>query len=392
MSLQKNSGAVRRFAKLMKLAAWLQNIPNKITPPPFRLIQIGSAFWQSRVLYVATRLDIASVLADESLAVEAVAARVFAQPDALYRLLRMLASMGIFDEVSPRVFKNNALSAYLREDNPKNVRAMILMHNSIEMSGPWYEQLEHGVRSGDVPFQLSHGRELYAYMDDHAEFDALFARAMDSVGALTGDSFATDFDWRRFDRIIDVGGSNGSKSLALLKRYPHLTALVFDRNRVVQTAASHWIGKESPTLLSRLTFQAGDLLDSVPAAKSDKDIYLLSAVLHGMDDANCVKVLRNLSTASAGTGARIALMELVVSELSADFSSTAFDMQMFMATRGRERTLSEWQSLFDQSGLALEELVRLQSLGKILVLRPKNGISAFQAWANRLFRLVNQAG
>ncbi|PPK74995.1 methyltransferase family protein [Methylobacter tundripaludum] len=375
MSLQKKSGSVRRFAKLMKFAAWLQNIPNKLTPPPFRLIQIGSAFWQSRALHVAVRLDIASVLGDEHLAVDFIAARVSAQSDAIYRLLRMLTAMGVFEEKSPRVFKNNALSNHLREDNPKNVRAMILMHNSIEMSRPWFEQLEQGVRSGEAPFQISHGRELYAYMDDHAEFDALFARAMDSVEALMGDSFATDFDWGRFDRIIDVGGSKGSKSLAILKRHPQLTALVFDRNQVIQTAASYWVGKASPTLLSRLTFQAGDLLESVPAAKNDKDIYLLSAVLHGMDDQNCVKVLRNLVAASAVTGARIVLMELVVPELKADFSSAAFDMQMFMATRGRERTLHEWQSLFDQSGLALEELVGLQSLGKMLVLRPKVPLS-----------------
>jgi hypothetical protein len=371
MTLQKNSGSVRRFATLMKFAAWLQNIPNKITPPPFRLIQIGSAFWQSRALHVAAILDIASVLGDEHLAADVIAARVSAQPDAVYRLLRMLASMGIFEEVSPRIFKNNALSNYLQEDNPKNVRAMILMHNSFEMSNPWYQQLEQGIRSGGVPFQLSHGRELYSYMDEHEEFDALFAHAMDSVEALTGDSFATDFDWGRFDRIIDVGGSKGSKSLAILKRHPHLTALVFDRNQVIQVAAAYWVGKEPPDILSRLSFQAGDLLDSVPVAVNDKDIYLLSAVLHGMDDENCVKVLRNLVAASAGTCAHIALIELVVPELQADFSSAAFDMQMFMATRGRERTHSEWQSLFDQSGLELEELVGLQSLGKMFVLRPK---------------------
>jgi hypothetical protein len=371
MSFQKNSGAVRRFAKLMQFAAWLQNIPNKVTPPPFRLIQIGSAFWQSRVLHVAARLDIASVLGDERLTAEDIAARVAAQADAIYRLLRMLAAMGVFEEVTPWVFKNNLLSAHLREDNPKNVRAMILMHNSVEMSRPWFEQLEQGVRNGNVPFQLTHGQELYAYMDDHAEFDALFARAMDSVEALMGDSFATDFDWQRFDRIIDVGGSKGSKSLAIMKRHAHLTALVFDREQVIRTAASCWTGKESPALLSRLTYQAGDLLESVPAARDGKDLYFLSAVLHGMDDEHCVKVLHNLTTASAGTGARIALLELVVAELKADLSSTAFDMQMFMGTRGRERTLPEWQNLFDQSGLVLEEQVGLQSIGKILVLRPK---------------------
>lgn len=371
MSLQKNSGSVRRFATLMKFAAWLQNIPNKVTPPPFRLIQIGSAFWQSRALHVAARLDVASIVGDEQLAVEVIAARVAAQPDAIYRLLRMLAAIGVFEEVSPRVFENNALSTHLREDNPRNVRAMILMHNSIEMSQPWYEQLEQGVRSGKVPFELSHGSELYSYMDDHAEFDSLFSNAMDSVEALTGDSFATDFDWGYFGRVIDVGGSKGSKSLAILKRHPHLTALVFDRDQVIQTAATYWIGKETPALLSRLTYQSGNLLESVPPAKNDKDIYLLSAVLHGFDNESCVKVLRNLATSSAGTGARIALMELVLPELNADFSSTAFDMQMFMGTRGRERTLGEWRNLFGQAGLVLEEQVSLQSFGKILVLRVK---------------------
>jgi len=370
MTLQKNSSKVHRFAKLIKLATWLQNIPNKLTPAPFRLIQIGSAFWQSCALQVAVRLDIASVLGDQPLSVEIIATKVFAQPDAVYRLLRMLTALGVFEEVSPRVFQNNTLSAYLREDNPKNVKAMILMHNSDEMSRPWFQQLEQGVCDGEVPFQLTHGREFYDYLDEHEEFDALFSRAMDSVDALTGDSFVTDFDWGRFDRVIDVGGSKGSKSLAILKRHTQLTALVFDRDQVIQTAASYWTDKESPALLSRLSYQAGNLLDSVPPAKNAKDIYLLSAVLHGMDDQNCIKVLRNVARASAG--ARIALMELVVPELKADFSTAVFDLQMFMATRGKERTLPEWQNLFDQAGWLLEEEVGLQSIGKILVLRLKD--------------------
>lgn len=86
MSLQKNQGAVRRFAMFMKFAAWLQSLPNKLTPPPFRLMQIESAFWQSRALYVAARLDIATALGDDQLAAEDIAARVAAQPDATWRL------------------------------------------------------------------------------------------------------------------------------------------------------------------------------------------------------------------------------------------------------------------------------------------------------------------
>ncbi|WP_303620994.1 methyltransferase, partial [Methylogaea oryzae] len=94
------------------------------------------------------------------------------------------------------------------------------------MSRPWFEQLESCVRDGGVPFRRVHGQDLYDYMDDHAEFDALFSRAMDSVEALSGDSFAQDFDWSRFQRVIDVGGSMGSKSIAILRRHPRVRAVV----------------------------------------------------------------------------------------------------------------------------------------------------------------------
>ena len=106
-------------------------------------------------------------------------------------------------------------------------------------------------------------------------------------------------------------------------------------------------------------------------ATSDRDIYLLSAVLHGFA-ATCVLALRNLASACGRTGgARIAIMEVVMAGSGANFAAAAFDMQIFMGTRGRERTLDEWLHLFDQSGLVLEEQVELRSFAKMLVLRSK---------------------
>ena len=107
----------------------------------------------------------------------------------------------------------------------------------------------------------------------------------------------------------------------------------------------------------------------MPTARGAGDIYLLSAVLHGMGDEDAVRVLRNLGRACAGTGACVAVMELVVPEHQADYASAAFDMQMFMGTQGRERTLSEWRALVACANLVLQEVVGLQSLGSILLLR-----------------------
>lgn len=369
MNFQKHAGAVRRYTQLMRFGAWMQNLPNKLTPPPFRLMQISSAFWQSRALYVAAQLDIATVLADNSLSVEAIAQHIGSQNEATYRLLRMLASLEIFEEHSAGHFKNTKLSAFLREDNPQNVRAMILMHNAPAMSRPWYEHLEQGIRSGEPPFVSAYGEELYAYMDTHPELGSLFSRAMDSVESLVGESFATDFDWSRFERIIDVGGSNGSKSIALLRRHPHLKALVIDRPQVIAHAKEQWQAQGDSTLSERLHFEEGDVFGALPRAQSNKDIYLLIAVLHGFDDQACIGALTNLASHCIEHGTTIALMEMVVDELRPDYASTAFDMQMFMATRGKERTLTQWLSLFEQSGLALQQLVHLRSFGKILLLR-----------------------
>jgi hypothetical protein len=211
---------------------------------------------------------------------------------------------------------------------------------------------------------------LFDYLDHHADLDSLFCEAMDSVEALTGDSFATDFDWGRFERIIDVGGSRGARSLTILKRHPALTALVVDRPQVIAEAEQYW-STRATSGIERLSFRAGDALTTIPPAQSEKDIYLLSAVLHGFDNETCITILRNIANACGQTGARITLLEMVLPEIGVNVAAASFDMQMFMGSRGRERTLSEWTALFDHAGMTLVEVVGLQSFGNVLVLLPQ---------------------
>ena len=373
MTLQRQPWLARTFEWATAFADTLQALPNRMVPAPFRLMQIGSAFWHSRALQVAVRLDLATVLADEHLTAQELAARVDADPDALLRLLRLLAALGVFTIDADRRIRNNTLSQPLRADRPGGVRHMILMHNSPEMSRPWFETLEAGIRQGRPPFEIRHGQDLYAYMDAHPDFDALFARAMDEVEALSGDSFATAFDWRAFDRVIDVGGSRGAKSRAILRRHPHLRAVVADRPQVIrqarQQAAELRPDAAADDCRDRLSFVEGDVLGALPAATGPRDAYLLSAVFHGFDDATSEQALRNLAAAAGPVDARIVLLELVVAQGRSDLTSASFDLQMFMGTRGRERSLAEWQALFARSGVELVEVVHLASFGKLLVLR-----------------------
>jgi hypothetical protein len=368
--LATNTFRVKLFNKLMGFAGALQNLPAKVTPPPFRLMQIGSLFWQSRALYVATKLGLADAIGDAEKSTVEIATDLQLHEDHLYRLMRMLGSMGIFDETSPRVFKNSKTSAFLRVDNPQNVRAMILMHNSPEMTKPWIESLEESIRDGSVPFAKANGVDLFRYMDQNKNFDLLFSQAMDTVENITGNLVLEDFNWGAFDRIIDVGGSKGSKSISMLQSYPNLRAVVFDRPQIIESAKTHWIGKISADVLARIHFQPGDMFESLPVAESDNDLYVFFAMFHGLSDEECTKVLKNLKSAVGTKTPYILFGDVVAEEMHIDTTVAAFDMQMLICTTGRERTSSEWKRLLDDGGFKIMEIMDVRTFAKFIVAKP----------------------
>jgi len=369
MKLSRNSLAIKRYKRLMRIANWLAQIPAKVTPPPFRLIQIGSAFWQSRSLYVAAKLGIADELGNNERSTKSIAATLQLDEDHLYRLMRMLASIGIFVETSPGVFKNSKLSHYLMQDNPDNVRAMVLMHNSPEMAIPWMDSLEESIRDGGIPFEKTNGTDLYEYMNQNPAFDRLFSQAMDGVEHIAGTQFLDDFDWSQFDRLIDVGGSKGSKSLSILKSNPGLKAVVFDRPQVIAGAQEEWQRQGIIAELDRMEFVGGDALESIPQAESDKDVYLIMGVFHAFADADCQSVLKNLATAIGQHSCYVVIADAVAEEVNINNVIATMDMQMLMGTRGRERTLSEWKKLLEGTAMHIEQVMDIRAFVKYIVLR-----------------------
>lgn len=369
-SLQKNKIKVKLFKAMVGLANRLATLPNKLTPPPFRLIQIGSAFWLSRALYVATRLGLADELGETEMSTTELAGALQLHEEHLYRLMRMLATNGIFAESAHRVFKNSAMSDYLRAQHPHSVRAMILMHNDPTMTAPWMDSLEPSIRDGETPFVRAHGVELYRYMDQDKVFDHLFSRAMDSVEALTGSDYLSDFDWSRFQRVIDVGGSKGSKSVAILRRNPQLQALIFDRPQVIEEAPSYWQNHAEPEVLARMRFVGGDMFEAIPPAESDRDIYLFVGVFHSIGDTEMQQLLDRLKQAIGDKRPTILVADTVAAECGIDPAVASFDMQMMMGTKGRERTLAEWRALFEGACLHIDEVVEVRAFPSFIVVRP----------------------
>ncbi|MCO5356699.1 methyltransferase [Acidovorax kalamii] len=358
----------------MRAIQGLQLWASRLTPPPFRLVQIGSAYWQSRALGVATELDVASQLGDDTLAIGVLAQRCNVVPDGLQRVLRLLAALGVFEEAQPGHWRNNRGSAPLRADRPGSVRDLVLLHQRPEMRAPWSDTLASALRLGRPAFEVSHGQPLFEHMATDPALEEAFAKAMAQVEGLTGTPWVDAIDWRAFHRLLDVGGSAGDKALTLLARHAHLHALVIDRPATVAAARFLRASETDPqrsAARARLSFHAADVRqDALPPASSAKDVFWLSALLHGMSDADALRVLQRVARAAAPVGATVLVMEAVRNEETADLAVSGMDLQMAVCTEGRERSLREWQGLFAQARLQLRERVPLPMLAEIMVLTP----------------------
>lgn len=369
MKLQKNPLSTKIFLLLIKFSSWIQNIPNKITPAPFRLIQISSAFWQSRALYIATKIGIADTVGDSCWKIPDLANTLEVNEERLYRLMRMLSSIGIFQEVRHYEFINSKLSTYLQEDHSKSVKNMILMHNSPEMCKPWYESLEQAIRTNTVPFKMIHGTDLFEYMDQNKDFNTLFSDAMKCVENITGTHFLDDIDWGKFDRLLDIGGSSGSKSLYILNAHPELKAIVYDRAEIINETKEKLQDTLNKTVKSRLKFVSGNFFESIPESISDKDVYFFMAIFHGFDDTQCLQILHNLKKAIGSKRPYIVIADSVAKETNIDSMTASMDMQMLVGTQGKERTLGEWRQLLDKGGFTIEQILDTRSLVKYLIAR-----------------------
>jgi hypothetical protein len=209
-------------------------------------------------------------------------------------------------------------------------------------------------------------------MNENNAFDSLFSEAMDTVETLTGSLFLEDFNWSEFNRIIDVGGSTGSKSLAILKNNPGVKATVFDRTQVIQNAREKWQGKYDESILARIEFVGGDVFDFIPEAESSKDVYLFIAVFHSFNDNACSKILDNLKMAMGDKSPYAVIVDTVASDINTDAVIASMDMQMLVGTAGRERTLSEWKSLFNKCGFSIEDVLDARTFAKYIVIRKKS--------------------
>jgi O-methyltransferase/methyltransferase family protein len=319
-----------------------------------------TGYWISQMLFVVAQLGVADELANKPQKPDALARRVGAQPDALHRILRALASVGIFAEMADGRFKLTPTAATLRSDVPGSLRNFARMMIDGHNWRGWQELL-HGVRSGEVGFDHAYGKPYFDWLREHPEEDRIFSDSMASISGPENDAIARGYDFGKFDKLVDVGGAHGHLLATILRRHKRLRGVLYDQPQVVAGAKGSGF-VSAPEVAARCTVEGGDFFVGVP---KDADAYLMKYIIHDWNDEKSRAILRHCREAMRPDG-RVLVVEHVIAKGNAPDWAKLLDVNMLALLTGRERTLEQFRALLRSAGLRLRRAHPTQSALRIL--------------------------
>jgi len=326
--------------------------------PASQMLLLLNACLTTQALHAAARLGIADELIDGPREIGDISAVLGAQPDALDRLMRMLASIGVFKAGEGRTYQLTPLGETLRSDGPNSVRDWALYIGAL---APWnaWGHLYESVKTGTPGFVLAHGMPTYDFLESHPDLAACFNRWMSKQSAQQNAAIVDAYDFSKFKVVADVGGGQGSTLAAVLEHYPSLRGILFDKHSVVAEPAP----LDTSGVRARCAVVGGDMLDELP---SDADLYMIKRVLMICGDAEAVRVLRNCG-AHLRSGGKVLVVEMVMSPVGEPGPAATFDILMLLANKGgRIRTESEFRELFAEAGLKLDRVIPTRSPNVLL--------------------------
>jgi hypothetical protein len=322
-------------------------------PLPEVMLQIVTGYWVSQAVGVVARLGVADQLTAGPRTVDALAGAVGAQPQALARVLRLLASIGVFSEPAPGSYGLTPLGETLRSDTPGSVRDFAIAETAFGHWQPWGRLLE-AVQTGEPQPRQALGIELWDWYGQNPEEAAYFSRAMGNLSALAAGELLRVYDFASAHTVVDVGGAYGELIATVLGAHSHLRGVLFDLPHVVEGAASSIAAR---ALSDRCELAGGDFFDGVPAGG---DLHLLKQILHDWSNEDAVRLLRRCHAALV-PGGKLVIVEMVLPADNHPSPVQPMDINMLVMLGGRERTEAEFQQLLAAAGFRLDRVVQTHS-------------------------------
>jgi hypothetical protein len=331
----------------------LNRLHQRMAPPHAAMMDLISGAWTAQAITAATDLGVADVLAKGPLSAAELAAVVNADADALGRLLRALASRGIFRQRRDGRYELTPLADTLRSDADVSMGAVARWLGSAQHREHW-SHLADAVRTGQAVIPELRGKPAFEYLADELELAEIFNHAMTSFSELSIAPVIAAYDFSPYPTIVDVGGGHGRLLAGILGVTPAARGVLFDLPQVVAGAPAVLRDHHAH---DRVRIVEGSFFERVP---DDGDAYVLKHVIHDWPDDDAVHILRNVRTA-AGTGKRILLVELVIPKHDRDFLGKWMDLEMLIGAAARERSATEYGRLLNHAGFQMNRVVETAS-------------------------------
>lgn len=317
-----------------------------------QLDQMITGYWTSQAIYAAAKLGIADLLVDNPQTAAQLASATDTNAGALYRVLRALASIGIFEENEQQEFALTPMAEYLRSDVPGSKRALAMMSGD-EQFQCWSE-IMYSVKTGKTSFDKVFGQPIFEYLSQHEDKGQIFDQAMMGIhGRETGEIMQA-YDFSGIQTLVDVGGGNGSNIAHILQQYPEMQGILFDLPHVVERAQPHI---EAAGLSDRCEIVGGNFFEAVPG---NADAWFMRHIIHDWDDEKSLTILKNCHTAMPAD-AKLLVVESVIPAGNEPFAGKFLDLVMLMIPGGKERTAEEYRSLFAEAGFELTRVIPTES-------------------------------
>jgi SAM-dependent methyltransferase len=318
-------------------------------PPHVQVIQLATAYWISRAVYAAARLGIADLLTEGPRDAGALAAATGMHAPSLRRVLRTLASVGLFSTDSQGRFSLTPLGATLRTDAPGAARSTVIALAGEWWWSAWGETL-HAVRTGETGLERALGMSEYSYLAQHPEEALHFNAAMIGFHGDEPAAIVDSYDFSGVRTIVDVGGGSGNLLGTVLLANPYPRGVLLERPQVVPEAMQHL---RAAGVADRCHVVGGDFLEAVPEGG---DLYIVSHCIHNWDEPNCLKILQNCRRAMR-PGGRLLIVEAVVSQADEPDPAKILDLAMLLVPGGQERSEDEYGALLAKAGFRLTRVV-----------------------------------
>ena len=327
-----------------------------------RIMQLATGYIASAALQTAVKLKIADHIAAGATTAGDLARAAGVQEDALYRVLRTLASVGIFQETSPRTFTLNAAGGALR-DAPGTLYDMALW-----MCDPFhfrvYADTMQSVRTGVPAVETTCGMPVFEFLGRDPQLSATFNRAMVGFSEMVLPAVLDSYDFSGIGVLVDVAGGHGGVLTGVLQRYPAMRGILADLEHVIEGARARL---DALGLAGRCDTAVIDMFKGVPAGG---DAYIMKHIIHDWDDERSGQILRNIRRVLPPQG-RVILIEAVVAPGNEPDLSKFIDIEMLLMTGGRERSADEFRALFDANGFELARIVPTGAPLSVVEARPR---------------------